>query len=75
VASLLVPLVHPATLRADSMVYIPAPLVDRIFRSFGGPQTPSFFWIIEQCDPGWRTVLEVAGGSGDGRGDADRTAR
>ena len=61
-AASLVALVHPAFLKADTMIYVPAPIIDRVAQHFGGPKMPRFVSIIERCDPDWRSVLGGHGG-------------
>ena len=57
VAAMMLPLLHPKTVRIDDPIFMPMPVVDRLARHVGGPTTTRFAEALARCDPNWREVL------------------
>ena len=57
--ALVVALVHPAGLRGAMLVYVPAPIVDRVAHRLGAPRTAPFATMLARCDADWRSVLDL----------------
>ena len=55
--ALLIALVHPAALRGAMLVYVPAPIVDRVAHGLGAPRMPPFATLLARCDADWRSTL------------------
>ena len=56
-ALLFVPLMHPSVGRVESPLFAPLPVLERLIAEAGGPRSPQFASMLEQCDPRWREVL------------------